>query len=88
MPYSVQGKEGWLVVQTPFGKYAKVRKSRRNLIPPSWQVHKKGAMFYNSQGELLEMTHGLIEIISRKQASWYGSPMAHDFGTMIKYIKK
>jgi hypothetical protein len=77
-----KNKEGWLIFQTPLGKYCKIRAHRKGMIPKNWAVSKHCA-WYETSGELTEMAHGLIEIVNREQAKWYGSPAAHDFGLII-----
>ena len=75
-----KNKEGWLIYKTPLGKYCKVRAFRRKIIPKNW---KEATFLHMQSGDLTEMSHGMIEIVTKEQAEWYGSPAAHDFGLII-----
>jgi hypothetical protein len=80
---TVQDKE-WLIFKTRLGKHCKVHRLNLEYIPKDWQ--EITGSYFNNDGTMNEMGEGIIEIISKEQAKWYGSPASHDFGFIIGMI--
>lgn len=78
--------KNWIVARTPRGKYCKVKRSNRAIIPTAWGVYYKGSPWFEKSGDLSDRGLGLLEIKSRKHAKWFASPAAHDFGLLIGLI--
>lgn len=76
--------QNYLIFKTPLGKHCKVKKTSRSFIPKGWQ--EITGYYFNKDGTLNEMGEGIIEIVNKQQAEWYGSPASHDFGFIIGMI--
>jgi hypothetical protein len=84
---SQESKNKYFVVESPIGKFAKIRKKHLRLLDETWRIVPQGRVdLYKKNGKLQEKAEGLMEITHPYHLDRLTDDYLYDTGKLIGKI--